>query len=120
MSEYVRVITRPDPRVIESWCGEGVAHDHNACGSLWDSSDPHDAAEAARWEQSQASPPKTRAEIMSLVRQYALARIVQNISTPTRRGRESTAIVEAHARDVAEVQRLEGLIATALAAAGID
>lgn len=118
---YTRVVARPDPRVRESWCGEGVAHDHQACGlgSMWDSSDPRDVAEARRWTDSQpAAARPTRASLMTLVRQYALARITANATVPSRNA--STTVVGLHRRDVAEVQRLEREIATALAAAGID
>lgn len=121
MNGYTRVITRPDPRVRESWCGEGVAHDHQACGlgSMWDSSDPNDVAEAERWIAGQpAAGPPTRAALMTLVRLYALARITANATVPPRNA--SSTVVELHARDVAEVQRLEGEIVAALAAAGID
>lgn len=119
MSEYVTIARRPDPRLRESWCGEGVAHDHQACGSMWDSSDPHDVAEAKRWaaEQPGAERP-TKAAVMSLVRQYALARITANATVPSRGA--SATVVDLHARDVAEVQRLENAIAAALLAAGVD
>lgn len=40
---------RPDPRLAASWCREGVAHDHQACGLLWNSSDQADIEAAARW-----------------------------------------------------------------------
>jgi hypothetical protein len=55
---------RPDPRRIESWCRGGIAHDHSACGSLWDSSSGRDIREAADYadelgqrEQSAATLP---------------------------------------------------------------
>ncbi len=121
MSGYEKVVTRPDPRVRESWCGEGVAHDHQACGlgSMWDSSDPRDVEEARRWTASQpAAPRPTRAAVMTLVRLYGLARVTANATVPPRNA--SPTVVELHARDVAEVQRLEREIVTALAAAGID
>lgn len=41
-------MSRPDPRKLESWCREGATHDHGACGLLWNSADPRDAAAAAR------------------------------------------------------------------------
>lgn len=40
---------RPDPRLASSWCREGVAHDHRACGWLWNNTDQRDVAEAARY-----------------------------------------------------------------------
>jgi hypothetical protein len=40
-------LNRPDPRRPGSWCREGVAHDHGACGSLWDSADYRDVLRAA-------------------------------------------------------------------------
>lgn len=43
---------RPDPRVPASWCHEGVAHDHRACGTLWDSTSRRDIEQAARWADS--------------------------------------------------------------------
>src|SRR5438105_8508351 len=57
-SEYTRTVRRPDPRRPESWCHEGVSHDHQACGlgSMWDSSDPRDVEEAARWADARAEP----------------------------------------------------------------
>lgn len=53
---YEKTVRRVDPRNTESWCREGVAHDHGACGSLWDSSDPRDLEEAARWASALAMP----------------------------------------------------------------
>ncbi len=38
----MEMIERPDPRLVESWCREGVAHDHGACGRLWNPNDQHD------------------------------------------------------------------------------
>ncbi len=52
---YVALVRRPDPRLPESWCGEGVAHDHGACGSLWDSNDARDMEEAACWADRQGT-----------------------------------------------------------------
>lgn len=43
------VVRRPDPRLAQSWCQEGVAHDHRACGLLWDSTSASDREEADRW-----------------------------------------------------------------------
>lgn len=40
---------RPDPGRPESWCGEGVAHDHGACGDRWNPADPRDVEIARRW-----------------------------------------------------------------------
>ena len=48
---YEETIRRPDPRRPESWCREGVAHDHGACGSLWNSVDALDMEKAARWTE---------------------------------------------------------------------
>jgi hypothetical protein len=59
----------------------------------------------------------TREQVMTLVRQYALARITANATVPGRRA--SATVIELHARDVAEVQRLESEIAAALMAAGL-
>jgi hypothetical protein len=53
-------VRRPDPRVPESWCREGVSHDHGACGSLWDSTDQREIEEATRWADAQAEPPVVR------------------------------------------------------------
>jgi hypothetical protein len=55
MSDYQKTTKRPDPRRPGSWCHEGVAHDHQACGlgAMWDSSDPRDVEEAARWAEEQ-------------------------------------------------------------------
>jgi hypothetical protein len=60
-----------------------------------------------------------RDEIMSLIQQYALARIMANASVPTKRGREVDAIVASHERDEREVARLSSEIAAALAKAGL-
>lgn len=46
---YIGIVRRPDPRLPESWCGEGAAHDHGACGSLWDSASTGDRKEADQW-----------------------------------------------------------------------
>lgn len=58
----------------------------------------------------------TRNEVMSLIHQYALARIVANASVPTKSQSESTSW---HERDEQEVARLEAEIAAALIAAGL-
>lgn len=57
-SDYTRTVRRPDPRRPESWCHDGVSHDHQACGlgSMWDSSDPRDVEEAVRWTEAQSEP----------------------------------------------------------------
>jgi hypothetical protein len=54
---YQKAIRRPDPRRPDSWCHEGVSHDHQACGlgTMWDSSDPRDVEEATRWVEEQAA-----------------------------------------------------------------
>lgn len=49
LAENTMTAARPDPRLPESWCREGVAHDHQACGTLWDSTDYRHVEEAARW-----------------------------------------------------------------------
>ena len=41
--------SRPDPRRVTSWCHEGVAHDHQACGVLWNNHDPRDIEAAAAY-----------------------------------------------------------------------
>lgn len=120
MNEYTEVVRRPDPRIRESWCGEGVAHDHQACGlgSMWDSSDPRDTAKALGWTAKQPeSEAPTKAQVMTLIRKFALARIVQNATAPSRRA--SATVIGLHAKDVAEVQRLELEISAALTAAGL-
>ena len=40
---------RPDPRDVESWCREGVMHDHAACGNLWDPTSQHDMRAAVKY-----------------------------------------------------------------------
>jgi hypothetical protein len=52
--ESLRGQLRPDPREADSWCGEGAAHEHEACGLRWDSSDPRDKARAGAWLADQA------------------------------------------------------------------
>ncbi len=54
--------TRPDPRLASSWCREGVAHDHQACGLLWNSVDPRDSEAAAIWADDRAEE-RRRAEM---------------------------------------------------------
>lgn len=61
----------------------------------------------------------TRAHIMSLVHQYALARIMANVSVPTKSQREVDAIVAGHERDEREVARLEAELDAALTRAGL-
>lgn len=58
---YEDTIRRPDPRRPESWYREGVAHDHRACGTLWDSTDEREIAEAARWADEQRADRYTAA-----------------------------------------------------------
>lgn len=59
--EVTVTVRRPDPRHTASWCREGVAHDHRACGPLWNSTDPRDVEEAARWvgDQIRERPDRT-------------------------------------------------------------
>lgn len=57
---YETVVRRPDPRRPGSWCREGAAHDHRACGSLWDSTSQRDIEEAARWADENG--PRERLE----------------------------------------------------------
>jgi hypothetical protein len=54
VDDELTVTKRPDPRLTGSWCREGVAHDHNACGWLWNPDDPVDVEAAARWAAEQA------------------------------------------------------------------
>lgn len=69
-------------------------------------------------ETTAAAP--TVASIMKLVNQYALARIIRNASTPTRRSADSETIQGWHATDSATCDRIEAEIREALRAAGID
>ncbi len=116
-------VGRPDPRLTESWCGEGVAHDHQACGTLWNSADPRDVPAAARYaddlrgRESDSIP--TIHEILELVRLYAVARLMLNASTPTRRTTGDPYYEKKHAEDGAECERLYSAIAVALARAGV-
>ncbi len=114
---------RPDPRTPTSWCHEGVAHDHGACGALWDSSSGQDRAEAARYADDlraaeRATEPTVDA-IMGLVFEYATARLVRNASTPTRSTEKYAWAREWHARDEANCARLEVAIRAALRRAGV-
>jgi hypothetical protein len=117
---------RPDPRIATSWCREGVTHDHAACGSLWDATDPSDVEQAARWADDRAAARRaadadvpTRDEVMSLISQYAAARLIANTTVPTKNQREVAAIVAGHERDEREVARLWAEIAAALTRAGL-
>lgn len=115
-------IPRPDPRSPASWCHEGVAHDHRACGTLWDSADPQDIERAARWADDHPTVdrnPPTVDAIMSMVFEYGAARLLRNVSTPTRRQKGDPRYAQAHARDVAECARLERAIRAALRRAGV-
>ncbi len=78
----------------------------------WTDDIAHCTVDGCERNSTQARP--TRAEIMSLVRLYALARITQNASTPSKRQRENATIVELHERDRREVERLEREINEAL------
>lgn len=69
---YEAIVRRPDPRLPESWCREGVAHDHGACGSLWDSTDRRDIEEAARWADDQAAARRAEGDRNTLSKQQAL------------------------------------------------
>jgi alkylhydroperoxidase family enzyme len=60
--------------------------------------------------------PPTADEIMSLVQQYALARIMENASVPTRRQRDSDFCVASHERARRESERVDAEIRRALAA----
>jgi hypothetical protein len=53
---YTKTTHRPDPRLAESWCREGVTHDHGACGDLWDSTSRRDTFDAVRWADEQRTP----------------------------------------------------------------
>lgn len=61
----------------------------------------------------------TRADLMSLIYQYALARLMANASVPTKGQRTVSAIVAGHERDEREVARLEAEITDALVRAGL-
>lgn len=53
--ERLTTIHRPDPRLAASWCREGVTHDHQACGPLWNNNDPAEIEQAARWAADRAA-----------------------------------------------------------------
>lgn len=57
----------------------------------------------------------THADVMSLVRQYALARITQNATVPTKRQSRNVTIVALHELECQAVGRLEQAISDALA-----
>lgn len=70
---------RPDPRRPGSWCREGVAHDHGACGNKWNNHDPRDIEEAARHadalgEQKRATRTRTVIETPDTAALHALLR----------------------------------------------
>jgi len=54
--------SRPDPRSAASWCDEGIAHDHRACGDLWNPFDACDVEAAARWADDHPSGRAGRAK----------------------------------------------------------
>lgn len=66
---------RPDPRLTTSWCGEGVAHDHGACGALWDTSDPADVEAAARWADDHAEERRAGERVVYEVEPHTEYRI---------------------------------------------
>ncbi len=123
MASDTATVDRPDPRRPESWCREGVAHDHQACGSLWDSTSERDIAAAAAYaddlgNQERANIPTVN-EILELVRLYAVARLMRNLSTPTRSTKGLPYFEQKHAGDVAECDRLMREIRDGLVRAGV-
>lgn len=53
--------SRPDPRLASSWCFEGIAHDHDACGNQWNNYNAADVEAAVRWIDDHPRPAEQNA-----------------------------------------------------------
>jgi hypothetical protein len=62
----------PDPRLASSWCREGVAHDHGACGSLWNPRDPEHVKRAVEWADDKARARLAERQNLRVAAQYLL------------------------------------------------
>lgn len=67
-----------------------------------------------------AAEPSTVADIMALVHRYALARIAENASVPTKRQHDNPTIVRWHQEYRDKAANLEREIETTLIRAGLD
>lgn len=92
MTSHTTIVGRPDPRLATSWCREGDAHDHEACGSLWDSSQ-RDTEEAARWADDRRAAAMRVEPTDSGQPQPVSARVAANVRTLRRRHRLSAKTV---------------------------
>ncbi len=76
---------RPDPRLATSWCREGAAHDHDACGLLWDSAARSDAEAAARWADDRAEEQRaSREEVLDAAERIGRAGVGDVTDTDVR------------------------------------
>jgi hypothetical protein len=71
------------------------------------------------WTVRCVSDAPAYADVMSLIVQYAMARLVADTTVPTKSQLDSFAIVAGHEWDKQDVHRLEGEIAAALRRAGL-
>ncbi len=104
-----------DPRLVVSL---QLSDDAIANRVVYREVQPQQVAEFGQQLLGLAGAP-TRAEIMALIGEYAVARLIANTTVPTKSQREVPAIVAGHERDEREVARLEKAIAAALTKAGL-
>lgn len=53
-------IERPDPRLVTSYCKEGVGHDHTACAPLWNGADPSEIERSIEWVDAHRDAERAR------------------------------------------------------------